>query len=165
MLKNGSYTTEAPTAETEDNYDSDTKYQLIEEVTSTSKTEPIVTEGYVNSNGILTFTGLAAGTYTITELVAPNGYNLLTTPITVDISAEYNTTATPVTCTWSATVNGSDATVDENGIIKFDVENKQGSQLPTTGGIGTTIFYVVGGLLVVVAGVLLIARKRASTEK
>ena len=44
--------------------------------------------------------------------------------------------------------------------MMFDIENKSGATLPETGGIGTTLFYVIGGLLVVGAGVLLVTKKR-----
>ena len=50
-----------------------------------------------------------------------------------------------------------------NNLIK-EIENNSGTVLPSTGGIGTTIFYVVGSILVVAAGVLLITKKRMSRE-
>ena len=75
-------------------------------------------------------------TYYLEETVAPAGYNLLDEEIEVDL--------------------GSTTSVE--------VENKAGSVLPSTGGIGTTIFYVVGGLLVVSAGVVLITKKRMGKE-
>ena len=53
----------------------------------------------------------------------------------------------------------------ENGTLEADVINNTGSTLPSTGGMGTTIFYVLGGILVVGAVVLLVARKRMNDEK
>ena len=47
-----------------------------------------------------------------------------------------------------------------DGLCLFLIENKSGAELPSTGGIGTTVFYVLGGLLVVCAGVLLITKRR-----
>ena len=54
-----------------------------------------------------------------------------------------------------------DLTVDGSEDSMVQVENKSGVNLPSTGGIGTTIFYIVGGVLVVGAAILLIAKKRA----
>ena len=72
-----------------------------------------------------------------------------------------------ITATVDGTTNTRTATVTYNktstGTVK--VENKTGAELPSTGGIGTTIFYVVGGLLVVAAGVLLVTRKRMSKSE
>ena len=161
MLKNGTYTETVPTDETADKYDSTT--QKYEKVTVVSK-ETVATEinatGYVDENGVLTFEGLGEGTYTITELVAPNGYNLLKNPITVVITAD----ATVNGCTWTVTVDGSPVNAEGN-LYAFQVANNSGAELPSTGGIGTTIFYVVGGLLVVAAGVLLVTRKRMSKSE
>ena len=55
--------------------------------------------------------------------------------------------------------------VISTGVVSANIENQSGAQLPSTGGIGTTIFYVVGGLLVVAAGVLLVTRKRMSKSE
>lgn len=162
MLTDGTYTTTAPTDETKGNYDSTTqKYKKVEKVTKNVTKEQVNAEGYVDANGVLTFEGLNAGTYTIEELVAPNGYNLLKQPVTLVITGALDDTAK--TCTWSAKVNGSDATINNN-VIEFTVQNNQGTELPSTGGMGTTIFYIGGGLLVLIAGVMLVARRRASAK-
>jgi len=50
--------------------------------------------------------------------------------------------------------------IDSNHLYELTVENNAGAELPSTGGIGTTIFYVLGGLLVVCAGVLLITKRQ-----
>lgn len=60
-------------------------------------------------------------------------------------------------------VKKSDGNVNE-GSVKVTVENNQGSTLPTTGGMGTTIFYVVGSILVLGAAILLITKKRMSAR-
>ncbi len=166
MLKNGTYTQDAPDLTNPDNvalYDDVNKiYAKITTVDSTTTATHVVKEAYVDANGVLTFEGLPSGTYTLTELVAPDGYNLLQSPITIVIDGTLDQTA--MTCTWSATVNGVNATY-ENDLVKLTVENDKGSQLPSTGGIGTTIFYVIGGLMAVCAGVLLVVRRRMGAER
>lgn len=101
------------------------------------------------ASGEIKFEGLDSGTYALEEIEAPKGYNKLTKPIEVKIADK----------TGAITVDGksiSDTTVK--------VENKAGTTLPTTGGIGTTIFYLIGGGLMVAAAVLLIAKKRMENK-
>ena len=162
MLKNGSYTTDAPTADTADSYDSTTqKYEKVEVVDKTTVPTEINATGYVDENGVLTFEGLGEGTYTITELVAPNGYNLLKDPITITITAN----ATLEGCTWTVKNGETGLTAGADHLFAFDVENNSGTELPSTGGTGTTIFYILGSLLVVVAGVVLVTRKRMNASE
>lgn len=156
MLKDGSYTETAPTDATKDSYDSTTtKYEEVLEVVKNTVSTKVNATGYVNDKGVLTFEGLGEGTYTITEIIAPNGYNRLKTPITVVISAKEALDK----CEWTVTVDGKTVMAVDN-LFAFNVENNAGAQLPSTGGIGTTIFYVVGSVLVIGAAVVLITRKR-----
>lgn len=162
MLKNGTYTTTAPVTDktsadyNADSYDSTTiKYEKVTVVDKDTVPTQINATGYVDGNGVLTFAGLGAGTYTITELVAPNGYNLLKESITVTITA----TATLNGCTWTVK-NGDTYLTATDHLFGLTVENNAGTELPSTGGIGTTIFYVVGSVLVIGAAVVLITRKR-----
>lgn len=106
-----------------------------------------VTEITTDATGKFTIEGLDADTYYLTEKTAPAGYNKLADPITVVIDSDGNTK-----------VNNSE-------VNEVKVLNQTGSELPTTGGMGTTIFYVVGGILVAGAAVLLIVKKRMSAEK
>lgn len=117
------------------------------------------TDGVIHA-GIATVKGLAAGTYYLEETAAPEGYNRVQTRIAItlgDMDGEKNgnlatTNAAAVGETYDSTTGG------------VEVENLTGAELPSTGGIGTTIFYIVGGLLVVGACVLLVTRKRADAE-
>ena len=90
--------------------------------------------------------GLAAGTYYLHETKAPEGYNKLTAPIKIVIAKD-----------GSVTADGKP--VANKNLI---VENKSGSELPETGGIGTTLFYVIGTLMMTGAAVLMITKKRMS---
>lgn len=101
--------------------------------------------------------GLDAGTYYLEETKAPDGYNKLTSAIQVTITSSEKSTGRSITLTV-----GQGGTVDSN-VVK--VENKAGSELPGTGGTGTTILYVVGTVLVIGAGVLLVVKRRMNSEK
>ena len=102
------------------------------------------------AGGQVTIKGLDAKKYWLEETAAPAGYNPLTDRKAVDLSGKVNLVRT----------NG------EDGKIAYGLQiiNLAGTQLPETGGMGTTIFYVVGGLLAVGAAVLLITKKRMSAE-
>lgn len=123
-------------------------------ITGWTENESEATMFETPNNGRFSIIGLDAGTYYLKEIEAPAGYNMLKDPIEVVITA----TVDGATNTGTATV-----TPAVDGTVK--VENKTGAELPSTGGIGTTIFYVVGGLLVVAAGVLLVTRKRMSKSE
>lgn len=157
MLKDGTYTETASTDATADQYDSTTtKYEKVAVVDKTTVPTEINAKGYVNANGILTFEGLGEGTYTITELVAPNGYNLLKAPITITITAN----ATLDGCTWTVKNGETGLTAGTDHLFAFNVVNNAGTELPSTGGIGTTVFYVLGSVLVLGAIVLLVTKRR-----
>ena len=168
MLKDGKFTTDEPTTETEKNYDSKTtKYSKIVNVTKDTATaiSPVNNIAYTDENGVITFVGLGEGDYTITELDAPEGYNKLKDPITIKISA--NVDQTTQTCAWTVVKDGDNEhplTAPDN-LFGFTVENNEGITLPGTGGIGTTIFYVVGGLLIICAVALLVTKVRMAHKE
>ncbi len=113
--------------------------------------------------GVTTFTwtGLDDGDYVLRETKVPAGYNKAD-DIEFTIRAVHDEeSATP---TLTALTAGNLAADKSTGIIDTDVENNKGNLLPTTGGIGTTIFYIVGAVLVLGAVVLLITKKRMSVE-
>ena len=105
------------------------------------------------------WTGLAAGTYTLEETTVPAGYNEIADiefTIGCDVPDEV---ATPTDkAAWSS--SNAKIAVESDGTLKGTVVNNSGTLLPETGGIGTTIFYVVGGLLMLAAFVLLVSKKR-----
>lgn len=166
-LKDGSYTTTAPVTaddetDTSQYYESTTtKYTKTTETEIVTTSETVTATGFVGPDGVLRFEGLSAGTYTITELKAPNGYNLLKEPITVTIGFTAPT-APSTECVWTYT--GTDV-VNGTATNHVTIVNNTGKELPSTGGMGTTIFYVAGGILVAAAAVLLVVRKRMSVEK
>ena len=100
-----------------------------------------------DDKGAASFDGLKDGPYYLEEVEAPAGYNLLKDPVQVTVNGANATTA-----------NLSSLTVTGN------VENSSGAELPETGGMGTTIFYVLGSVLILAAVVLLVTRKRMSSR-
>ena len=115
-----------------------------------------------NDKGAATFNGLAAGTYYLKETKAPDGYNTQKEDAKVEIKAVYNTDGT-----LKADADGCKLKQDAEGKHYYQVEsiaNKAGAVLPSTGGIGTTIFYVLGSILVLGAAVLLIVKKRMKDQ-
>lgn len=163
-LKDGSYTTDDPSAEGMDQtkYESTTtKYIKTIETRAINKAENVSYTAQVGTDGVLRFEGLSAGQYTISEIKAPAGYNLLKESINISIT--WNAPAENSTeCSW--TVTGPTGTTINDGIVKITIENQSGTELPSTGGMGTNVFYVLGGVLVLAAVVLLVTRKRMSSR-
>lgn len=143
-----------------------------EDGTITYPAETMLTSG---TDGKFVIAGLDAGSYYLRETKAPAGYNLLKNDISVTITAtldksENNPALTELKLSvkddkTDAAAAESNGSVD-TGIVATNVMNNSGAQLPETGGMGTTLFYVLGGILVLVAIILLVTRKLMShTEK
>jgi LPXTG-motif cell wall-anchored protein len=131
--------------------------------------------GKTDSNGDLVFAQLGAGTYKLSETSVLPGYNDIEDiefTITCTPPAADTVTAGTEEATWeisNITPTGTQITqvvekVEENdkntGRFEVTIENNKGTELPSTGGIGTTIFYVMGSILVICAGVVLVTRRR-----
>ncbi|MBQ6609760.1 MAG: LPXTG cell wall anchor domain-containing protein [Oscillospiraceae bacterium] len=163
------------TEATEIKYDSDKKTYEIPTDTHYVKVGTIA--GTAASE--FTFSGIDDGEYLLVEDVAPTGYNAIA-PQTFTVTATHTTTAevdkatkkdangayvlTSVSgagnsITLAQHTKAADNTIDG---VSTDIINQSGTQLPSTGGIGTTIFYVVGGVLVLAAIILLVTKKRMS---
>lgn len=100
-----------------------------------------------DSTGKFTIYGLDSGTYYLTETQNPDGYNRLNGPVAVTID------------------NRGTISVDGVTVAEVKVENKAGTRLPSTGGMGTTLFYITGGILVIGTGALLVTKKRMNAGK
>ena len=112
-------------------------------------------------DGKIAVEGLDADTYYLEETKAPDGYNKLAGPVKVEISHTVTGEGAKMTHTLKQ------GTTDVEKVEEVDevkIENKSGTELPGTGGIGTTIFYVLGSILVIGAVVLLITKKRMSAD-
>lgn len=135
-----------------------------------------------DSDGLFKIYGLDDGTYYLKETKAPTGYNLLANPIKLTVVATTNNGQNGGTAAdlQAIKINVDDEKVggdgDDKNNLKFvdgnvatgtvatTVKNNSGSELPSTGGIGTTIFYVIGAVLVLGAGIILVTRRRMSVN-
>ena len=108
------------------------------------------------------WSGLDDGDYKLVETTTPSGYNTIP-DIEFTITATHDVTSNNPTLT---SLSGGDkfTGVISTGVVSANIENQSGAQLPSTGGIGTTIFYVLGSVLVLGAAVLLVTKKRMSTK-
>lgn len=157
-LKDGTYTETVPTDETAANYDSTTvkyKKDTVTTLKGENQTETTV-QGTVDDNGIVRFTGLGAGEYTLTETKAPDGYNKID-PINFTITFD------PATKTFATTVDTITYQPADGG-LHSEIVNKPGTTLPSTGGIGTKIFYTVGSILALGAFVAFVVKRRMRHE-
>ena len=105
-----------------------------------------------------TYDGIDDGTYVLVETTIPDGFNAYVAE-KFDVTAEHDAEADEPTLT---TLDGGDVLTGTvtTGILEGDIENKSGATLPSTGGIGTTIFYVLGAILVLGGTVVLVTRRR-----
>lgn len=122
-------------------------------------------------SGVIVVKGVKSGTYEIKEVTAPAGYNKLTAPVTVE-AVKTSQTSTHTTVYLDENGNTTNTQTEKTIEVKVDIANiaatalvvvnKAGTELPSTGGMGTTIFYILGSILVVAAVVLLVTKKRMS---
>lgn len=119
------------------------------------------------NKALFTLSGLDDGVYTLTETVTPAHYNTIS-PITFTVNADHTITweterREDILTSLSGDTASGEITFTSNktdGTLTTNVINNIGTTLPGTGGIGTTIFYVIGGGLMVAAAILLITKKR-----
>ena len=134
-----------------------------------------------DTNGLFVVIGLDAGTYALKETEAPTGYKLIENDITVEVTAtqlnvnDYKEVEEHDTSEEVLTAVGSVVTLPDHdpvtstgntgtGIVPATITNASGMSLPSTGGVGTTMFYVGGGLLALIAVVLLVTKRRMTAE-
>ena len=126
-------------------------YRVAESLSESGATTTIEVTG-----GKVTIDGLANGTYWLEEIEAPDGYNMLSGRVSITISDSDNSA--------TLTGEGEDTSyVTESGGLA--VVNQAGSELPSTGGMGTTVIYILGAALVLGAGIVLVVRRRMSTDR
>lgn len=121
-------------------------YYMCDDSNCSQTTHTHVTAITTDENGRFIIKGLPVGTYQLSEDDSPDGYNQLTEAITVTIGAD-----------GAVSYEYEDKSYENDTVA---VENLSGTRLPSTGGMGTTIFYTLGGVLVVGAAILLVTKKR-----
>ncbi len=175
LLKDGSYTTTAIQNDPDQDgyngnlYAETAKNYKLEAGTTFSKTsgQEVTYKVKTDANGLITLSGLGEGTYVIKEIKTNDGYNLLENPVTIVVTAQTKVESEKtVFDTWKFKKD-SDAestTVNSNNRFEFTVNNNKGTVLPSTGGMGTTILYVGGSILVILAAVLLITKRRMNAN-
>lgn len=152
-------------------------------------------EVFTKADGTFNFIGLQDGTYVLTETTVPSGYNKmndLTLNITANTSNDQTGTKdgqnyinnnsktyasqaaltegnalVELEMTYDSNTYTSQATTadKQKGIVRAEIINESGSTLPSTGGMGTILFYTVGGIMAVGAGVVLVTKKRSKNEQ
>ncbi len=127
-------------------------------LTGWTETKAEATKLVSDDAGRIEVEGLDADTYYLEETKAPGGYNKLAGPVKVVISH----TVTDKGAHMTHTLKQGTTDIELEKVNEVEIENKSGTELPSTGGIGTTIFYVLGSILVIGAAVLLITKKRMS---
>ena len=162
LLTDGTYTDVAPGTDTtnypDTAYASTTDKYAFTATANIDTTNPPVkvdTYGVTADGGKLTFKGLGKGDYTLTEVATIDKYNLLLSPVTFSI--DYSLNEATGSCTWSYSPELS--FTDNN---KLTIENSKGSILPSTGGMGTKLFFIVGTVLAIGSGIYLVTKKRMS---
>jgi LPXTG-motif cell wall-anchored protein len=146
----------------------------------TNNTTKKVYTAVSDENGALAFTGLDAGSYTLVETIAPEGYSVNNKEIPVVITADYNADGTlnwykitidgKASSTYTATYEGPKTEktittiVPATGNEVTEIKNTKLTNLPSTGGIGTTIFTIGGCLIMIVAAGLFFASRKKSAK-
>ncbi len=148
------------------------KYAKFKEVNETEDIKTRLFDGWVENideatklttdeNGKISVAGLQAGTYFLEETEAPIGYDTLKKDVEITIKAKINELGKLETSDGISTTSVSPSTikVEEDGTISLTIPNRYSTILPSTGGIGTIIFYVLGSVLLVGASGYLIYSK------
>jgi len=134
----------------------------------------VVVEPEITGVTTFNFVGLDAGKYKLVETTVPDGYNKCD-DVVFEVAASYSTEVDPPALTALQVKDDAGVVISEGetvsfnvdldeGVVSTDVVNLSGTELPSTGGIGTTIFYCAGAILAVGAFVLLITKKRMGKE-
>lgn len=119
---------------------------------------------------VFEFKGIDDGEYRLTEKRAPDNYDMLSAPIYFTVTAGHVDGADPYLDTFSGNITSGNVgemafTANKNtGILSTTIQNKPGSSLPETGGMGTTVLYAAGTLMILAAAAFLVMKKKAESK-
>ena len=140
----------------------------------TTDDEAAATVFVTDANGQLLVKGVAEGKYTVIETKAPDGYNQLASPMEITATISGSSTYTTTYTTYYDEDGNQVETQQENGttltrtydvnVTELVIENNAGTLLPETGGVGTTLFYIIGSIIVVTAIVALVVERRMKKD-
>jgi LPXTG-motif cell wall-anchored protein/uncharacterized repeat protein (TIGR01451 family) len=146
-----------------------TLYKKVKDATATDGYKYVEVGVYTadTTTSTFTFDRIDDGEYKLVETTAPSGYNKIEDVLFTVSATHTDSTLTLSELTGSTNTGSVALTFKSNvqdGSLTADVLNQPGSNLPSTGGMGTKLFYIFGGLLVLAASVLLITRRRMSND-
>ena len=116
------------------------------------------------------FKGIDDGEYRLTETKAPDNYDMLSAPIYFKVTAGHVDGADPYLDTFSGSITSGNVgemaftANKDTGILSTTIQNKPGSSLPETGGMGTTVLYAAGTLMILAAAAFLVMKKKAESK-
>lgn len=122
------------------------------------------------ADDVFEFNGIDDGEYKLTEIQAPDNYDMLSDPIYFTVTADHVDGANPYLNTFSGNITSGKVgemaftANKENGILSTTIQNKPGSSLPETGGMGTTVLYAAGTLMILAAAAFLVMKKKADSK-
>lgn len=146
------------------------EFTLEKRVKPNSDEWKTITKVSGTAGDVFEFTGIDDGEYRLTETRAPDNYDRLSKPIYFTVTAGHVDGANPYLDTFSGNI--TDGNVGnmafnaniENGILSTTIQNKPGSSLPDTGGMGTTVLYAAGTLMILAAAAFLVMKKKAESK-
>lgn len=146
------------------------EFTLEKKIKGTADTWKEITKVSGTADDLFEFKGIDDGYYRLTETKAPTNYDKLSDPIYFTVTAGHVDGANPYLDTFSGNItSGNVGTMTftankDSGILSTKVVNKPGSSLPETGGMGTTILYVAGAVMILAAGAFLVMQKKAEDK-
>lgn len=146
------------------------EFTLEKKIKGTPDTWKKITKVSGTAGDLFEFKGIDDGEYRLTETKAPDNYDMLSAPIYFTVTAGHVNGATPYLDTFSGNITSGNVgtmkfTANKDfGTLSTNVVNKPGSSLPETGGMGTTILYVAGAVMILAAGAFLVMQKKAEDK-
>lgn len=146
------------------------EFKLEKKVKPNSDEWKTITKVSGTAGDVFEFTGIDDGEYKLTETRAPDNYDRLSKPIYFTVTAGHVDGANPYLDTFSGNITRGNVgemaftANKDTGILSTTIQNKPGSSLPETGGMGTTVLYAAGTLMILAAAAFLVMKKKAESK-